>query len=72
MMKHKFAISKTTCKHSTDCGIMSKALQDILNLAFNTDPVISNYHDATAIARKALLDSGYTIAKIPLHQFQEL
>jgi len=63
-MTHKFAVSKTTCKHSTDCAIMSKALVDIINE--------SKDNDVIALARKALLDSGYTIAKIPLHQFQEL
>jgi hypothetical protein len=43
---------------------MSKALVDIINE--------SKDNDVIALARKALLDSGYTIAKIPLHQFQEL
>lgn len=69
-MKYGFMVSKHTCKNSTDCGIMSKALGEIINLAFNTNPNVSTHIDAITIARKALLDSGHSIAKLKIEDIK--
>ena len=70
-MKYGFMVSKQTCKNSTDCGIMSKSLGEIINLAYDRSCNHNKILDTIILtARKALLDSGHSIAKLKIEDIK--